>query len=244
MGKTIFITGGSGYIGRTLIALALSQGYTVTALSRSPSSDTLLTSLGAAPIRGDLTTLSILTSSAAASDIVISIADALASDHSLPQTERFRINDAANNALAAGLTGTGKPLITTGGSLHAAALPDHSLTDETSPGWPEGHWAAFDLGGVQRRWLDMGVRVCQVRLAPYVYGRGGSGVGLFMKMWAQAGQGMVIDGGAMWTTTVHVDDAVRLYLLVAEKGRAGESCKCACVCVGIKANIGVRQCNG
>jgi nucleoside-diphosphate-sugar epimerase len=69
-------------------------------------------------------------------------------------------------------------------------------------------------------------------------------VGLFMKMWAQAGQGMVIDGGAMWTTTVHVDDAVRLYLLAAEKGGAGESCKCACVCVGIKANIGVRQCNG
>lgn len=227
MGKTIFITGGSGYIGRTLIALALTRGYSVTALSRTPASDTLLSSLGATPIRGDLSTLSVLSSSAAAADIVISIADALASDYSLPRSERFRINDAANNALAEGLQGTGKALVLTGGSLHAAALPDHELTDETSPGWPEGHWAAFDLGGVQQRWLDLGVRVCQVRLAPYVYGRGGSGVGLFMKMWAQAGEGMVVDGGAMYTTTVHVDDAVELYLLVAEKGRAGQSCECA-----------------
>ncbi|KAF3036854.1 hypothetical protein E8E12_008093 [Didymella heteroderae] len=223
MGKAIFITGGSGYIGRTLIALALSRGYTVTALSRTPSSDTTLSSLGARPIRGDLSTLSILTERAAQADIVISIADALASDHSMSRTERFRINDAANNALAEGLKGTGKALVLTGGSLHAAALPNHELTDESSPGWPEGHWAAFNLGGIQQRWLDMGVRVCQVRLAPYVYGRGGSGVGLFMKMWAQAGQGMVVDGGAMCTTTVHVDDAVRLYLLVAEKGRKGES---------------------
>lgn len=237
MGKTIFITGGSGYIGRTLIALALTRGYTVTALSRSPSSDNLLASLGATPIRGDLTTLSILTSSAAVSDVVISIADALASDFSLPRSERFRINDAANAALAQGLAGTGKPLVLTGGSLYAAALPDHVFTDETSPGWPEGHWAAFDLGGVKQRWLDMGVRVCQMRLAPYVYGRGGSGVGLFMKMWAQAGQGMVVDGGAMWTTTVHVDDAVELYLLVAEKGRAGQRCECACLYVKMATNV-------
>jgi nucleoside-diphosphate-sugar epimerase len=225
MSKSIFITGGSGYIGRTLIVHALTHGYTVTALSRTPHSDTTLSSLGATPVRGDLSTLSVLTAQAARADIVISIADAIAGDYSMSTTERFRINDAANNALAEGMQGTGKALVLTGGSLHAAALPDHELTDEASPGWPEGHWAAFNLGGIQRKWLDMRVRVCQVRLAPYVYGRGGSGVGLFMKMWAQAGQGMVVDGGAMCTTTVHVDDAVGLYLLVAERGRAGESCE-------------------
>ena len=225
MGKIIFITGGSGYIGRTLIVLAISRGYTVHALSRTPASDDTLLALGATPIRGDMTTLPVLTARAALADIVISIADSLSSDYSLPRTERFRINNEANNALVEGLAGTEKVLVTTGGSLHAAALPSHDLTDESSPGWPEGHWAAFNLGGIQQSWLDSGIRVCQVRLAPYVYGRGGSGVGLFMKMWAGAGRGMVVDGGAMWTMTVHVDDAVELYLLVAEKGRAGESCE-------------------
>ncbi|KAF3051172.1 hypothetical protein E8E11_010813 [Didymella keratinophila] len=145
MDKTIFITGGSGYVGRTLIALALSRGYTVHALSRSPRSDTILLSLGATPIRGDLTSLPTLTTSASQADIVISIADSLSSDYSLPRSERFRINNAANNALAEGLAGTGKALVTTGGSLHAAALPNHEMTDESSPGWAEGHWAAFNL---------------------------------------------------------------------------------------------------
>lgn len=225
MGKTIFMTGGSGYIGSTLITAALSHGYTITALSRTPASDSTLLSLGATPIRGSLTTLPILTAQAALADIVISIADSIASDYSISKAERFRINNAANDALAEGLKGSGKPLILTGGSLHAAADPEGGETDETSPGWPEGHWAAFDLGGIQQRYIDMGVRVCQVRLAPYVYGRGGSGIGLFMKMWAKAGQGMVVDGGGKYTTMVQVDDAVGLYLLVAEKGRAGEACE-------------------
>lgn len=225
MGRSLFVTGGSGYIGRTLIAHALDNGHTVTALSRTPTSDTVLSFLGATPVRGSLTTLSILTAQAAHADVVVSIADSISSDFSISTSERFRINDAANDALAEGLRGTGKALVLTGGSLRAAALPDGGLTDESSPGWPEGHWAAFDLGGIQQRWINMGVRVCQVRLAPYVYGRGGSGVGLFMKMWAKGGAGMTVDGGEKRTTTVHVDDAVALYLLVAEKGRAGESCE-------------------
>lgn len=225
MPKSIFITGGSGYIGSTLITHAIASGYTVTALSRTPTSDTKLLSLGATPIRGDLTTHSILTAQAMLADIVISIADSIASDYSISKAERLRINNAANDALAEGLEGSGNPLILTGGSLYAAALPDGGLTDESSSGWPDGHWAAFDLGGVQQRYIDMGVRVCQVRLAPYVYGRGGSGVGLFMKMWTKGGAGMTVDGGSKYTTTVHVDDVVRLYLLVAEKGRMGEICE-------------------
>jgi hypothetical protein len=46
-----------------------------------------------------------------------------------------------------------------------------------------------------------------------------------MGMWSKQGEGMVIDGGGMRTTAVSVDDACRLYLLVAEKGRAGEICE-------------------
>jgi nucleoside-diphosphate-sugar epimerase len=67
-----------------------------------------------------------------------------------------------------------------------------------------------------------GVRVCCIRLAPYVYGRGGSGIKLFMNMWAQGDAGIYVDEGKARTTSVHVEDAARLYLLLAKKGRAGE----------------------
>ncbi|KZM22238.1 uncharacterized protein EKO05_0011346 [Ascochyta rabiei] len=222
MSQSLFITGGSGYIGSTLISHAAASGYTITALSRTPESDAKLSSLGAVPIRGDLSTLDVLTREASRADVVISIADSLASDYSISKEERFRVNDAANDALAQGLEGSGKPLLLTGGSLSAAADPEGRETDETSPKWPVDHWLHLDREEPTKRYVGMGVRVCHIRLAPYVYGRGGSGVKLFMGMWNQAGAGMKVDGGAKRTTAVHVDDAVRLYLLVAEKGGAGE----------------------
>lgn len=229
MAKSIFVTGGSGYIGLTLISHAIASGFSVTALSRSPASDAKLSSLGAVPIRGELSTLELLTSEAGKADVVISLADSLASDYSISKEDRFRINDAANDALAEGLRGSGKPLLLTAGSLSAAADPQGRETDEASPGWPAGHWLHLDREDLTKKYLDMGVRICQIRLAPYVYGRGGSGVGLFMGMWSQAGSGMKVGDGAKHTTVVHVDDAVRLYLLVAEKGKAGEVCKSNCL---------------
>ncbi|KAL1603337.1 hypothetical protein SLS59_004433 [Nothophoma quercina] len=240
MTKSVFITGGSGYIGSTLITHAIAAGYTITALSRTPTSDVKLSSLGAAPVRGDITNLSVLAQEASRADIVISIADSLAGNFHISKAERFEINDTANDALATGLAsgatsgvadgsrkerGTDRCLILTGGTLFSAPNPAGGETDESSPGWPAGHWADFELGAISQSWVNAGIRVCTVRLAPYVYGRGGSGVGLFMGMWRKQGEGMVIDGGKRVSTSVHVDDAVRLYLAVAERGRAGEICE-------------------
>ncbi|KAF2624725.1 NAD(P)-binding protein, partial [Macroventuria anomochaeta] len=207
MPKSMFITGGSGYIGSCLIAHAIASSYTVTALSRTPTSDTKLSALGATPVRGSLSSHAILTAQASKADIVVSIADSITGDYSISKEERFRINDAANDALAEGLRGTGKALVLTSGSLIAAA-DEGRETDESSS---------------NKKYVGMGVRACHILLAPYVYGRGGSGVGLFMGMWKRAGSGMKVDGGEKYTTVVHVDDAVRLYLLVAERGGAGEA---------------------
>jgi len=61
-----------------------------------------------------------------------------------------------------------------------------------------------------------------VRIAPFTYGRGGSGIARFMGMAKNMGGLPTVNGGANRTTTVHVDDAVRLVLLAVEKGEAGE----------------------
>ena len=52
--KNIFITGGSGFVGRNLIPMLIENGYSVKALARSTSSSNLLKSLGATIINGDL----------------------------------------------------------------------------------------------------------------------------------------------------------------------------------------------
>jgi nucleoside-diphosphate-sugar epimerase len=221
--KTIFITGGSGYIGSRIITHAIADGYTVRALSRSEVSDQKLTSIGATPVRGNLESLDVLTAEAQA-DIVITLADAIADNYAIPMEERMRINNGAVFALAKGLEGTNKPLVFTSGSLYVGADPEGKEMDEASPPWETSPF--HTPGGVEEHLLSLkekGIRVCCVRLAPWVYGRGGSGVALFMNIFGAKGEMVYVGDGTSCTTTVDVDDAARLYLLVAEKGRSGEA---------------------
>ncbi|KAL5386742.1 hypothetical protein PMIN04_010213 [Paraphaeosphaeria minitans] len=191
MSKTFFITGGSGYIGSVIIEYAVAQGYSVTALPRSESSDFKLRALGANPVRGDLKSLEVLRAEASKADIVINVADAIASDFNISQDERWATNYAANDALAAGVKGTDKPLIITSGAMIAQPHPQDEETDENSPGWPQGHLYARGFESRKQTYLDQGIRVCYVRLAPYVYGRGGSGVRLYMDSFAPRRQGFL-----------------------------------------------------
>jgi uncharacterized protein YbjT (DUF2867 family) len=127
--KSLFITGGSGYIGSQVISTFLSAGYTVTALSRSDESAAHLRSLGATPVSGDLKSHDVLTAEAAKADVVVAIADAIAREFGkmLP-AERFAINNAATKALAEGLKGSGKPLILTSGTAYAKTDPNGEVS--------------------------------------------------------------------------------------------------------------------
>jgi len=50
----IFVTGGSGFVGGAAIKHLVAQGHTVRAMSRSEKSDTVISALGATPVRCDL----------------------------------------------------------------------------------------------------------------------------------------------------------------------------------------------
>jgi nucleoside-diphosphate-sugar epimerase len=221
--KSIFILGASGYIGSTITEFAIASGYTVCGLSRSETSDAKLLALGATPIRGDLHSLDVLTREAAAADITINLADALiGSGYTMSVEERNKIAIAALDAIVAGMKGSGKALIVSSGSLAAAADPEGKETNEESPAWPEGHpfRQAAEVHALAAK--ELGIRVCAIRLAPFVYGRGGSGVKILLATFAGAGKAFWVGEGKAFVTSVHVDDAARLYLLAAEKGRAGE----------------------
>jgi uncharacterized protein YbjT (DUF2867 family) len=72
----IFLTGGSGFVGRALIARALSDGRSVAALTRSPQSAALAGGLGATPVQGDLDDVPAMVSGMDGCDAVIHAAAA------------------------------------------------------------------------------------------------------------------------------------------------------------------------
>ncbi|KAI1771511.1 putative NAD dependent epimerase/dehydratase [Hypoxylon cercidicola] len=220
--QRIFMTGASGYVGSVITEFAVAEGYEVYGLSRSETSDEKLRKLGAVPVRGDLSSLDVLRREAAAADVVIHLADPFTYDLSKGYDPVIKAQAAVADAFADSLKGTDKVLLTTGGALMAASDPNGGETDETTPApeeeiIPRGQVEKYDLSLAER-----GVRVATIRLAPFVYGRGGSAIRMLMKLGAQNGYVLCVDEGKAHTMTVHVDDAARLYLLAAKKARAGE----------------------
>jgi nucleoside-diphosphate-sugar epimerase len=56
----VFVTGGTGLIGSTVVAELLGNGHTVLVLARSASSATALRTVGAETIRGDLAVIRVI----------------------------------------------------------------------------------------------------------------------------------------------------------------------------------------
>jgi nucleoside-diphosphate-sugar epimerase len=217
------MTGANGYIGSVITEFAIAEGYHVTGLSRSEKGDSKLLSLGATPVRGDLSSHSVLTRESAKADIVIHLADALAQNIDKDYSAVVAIDNAAVDAIAEGLKGSGKVFIDTSGSLVTAADPNGGETNEESPLWEKPINRRADCEKYALKQCEKGIKAMAIRLAPYVYGRGGSGVRLFMSRAVPAGEFIYVDDGSTRVTTVHVDDAARLYLLAIKKGKAGEA---------------------
>ncbi|PYI08871.1 oxidoreductase domain-containing protein, partial [Aspergillus sclerotiicarbonarius CBS 121057] len=235
--KTLFLTGGSGFLGRVLIPLALSptHNYTIRALSRSATSDATLLSLGAIPIRGDLTSHTLLRSESHLADAVIHLATAYEFGKHATYDEVKDIDMEAIDAMMQGLSeshkrhegeGKEKAFITTSGTLVVQSDPNGKETNETSPLDPN---PINTRGEVETHVLSSnhphshrGIKPISIRLAPYVHGHGGSGIRRWMELAAAMNQVICVGDGGNRITAVHVEDAAEVYLLAVERGRGGE----------------------
>lgn len=118
----VFVTGASGHVGSALVPELLSAGHEVVGLARSDASAAALAERGARVRRGDLDDLDGLRAAAAEADGVVH----LAFKHDLMASGEFAsavdADLSALEALGEALAGTGKPLVSTSGTLMFAGL--------------------------------------------------------------------------------------------------------------------------
>ena len=116
----VFITGASGHIATAVIPELISHGHQVVGLARSDASAETVAAMGAEVRRGDLDDLDGLAAAAAEADGVIH----LAFKHEAMRTGDFMgaidSDMAAHHAIGNALVGSGKPFVSTGGTLMLA----------------------------------------------------------------------------------------------------------------------------
>jgi nucleoside-diphosphate-sugar epimerase len=217
----VFVTGASGHIGSAVVPELLQAGHQVVGLARSDSSAEVLTAAGAEIHRGDLDDLDGLRAAAGAADGVIH----LAFRHDLMGAGDFpgavAVDFAAIKALASALEGTGKPLVTSSGTLMLsfAGITGRPGTEaDFAPGGPRVDAENFVTG-----LAGSGVRSSIVRLPPIVHSSldHHGFTHILIGIARQAGvSGYVGDGANRWPS-VHTLDAARVYRLALENAPAG-----------------------
>src|SRR3954467_7950788 len=136
----VFVTGGTGQTGPAVVAELVAAGHTITGLARSDTAAARLETLGATPHRGSLDDLDSLRRGAAAADGVLHMA--YGGDYADPD-DLIRRDRAAIEALGQALAGSGRPFVSTSGTL---VMKAGRISAEQDPPDPNSV-AAFRIPG-------------------------------------------------------------------------------------------------
>jgi nucleoside-diphosphate-sugar epimerase len=217
----VFVTGASGHIGSAVVPELLAAGHQVVGLARSDSSAAALTAAGAEVRRGDLGDLDGLRDAAAAADGVVH----LAFKHEAMRSGDFAGAVGADlhaiEAIGAALNGSGKPFVSTSGTLmltFAGNMGRAGTEEDVLEAGPR-----IDAENTVVALAGRGVRSSVVRLPPLVHstldhhGFGPTLIGIARETGVA---GYVGDGANRWPA-VHTLDAARAYRLALESAPAG-----------------------
>jgi nucleoside-diphosphate-sugar epimerase len=217
----VLVTGASGHIGSAVVPELLKAGHEVVGLARSEGSASALEASGAEVRRGDLDDLDGLRDAAVNVDGVIH----LAFKHEAMQAGEFagavESDLRAIEAIGSALEGSGKPFVSTSGTLMLAfgGIAGRAGTEaDAIEGGPR-----VDAENTVVALAEQGVRSSVLRLPPLVHssldhhGFGPTLIGIARE---KGVSGYVGDGANRWPA-VHTLDAARAYRLALEGAQPG-----------------------
>lgn len=219
----VFVTGGSGYVGRNLIRGLVSRGHQVRALARSDASVKTVEGLGAVAVRGDLLDEKALGAGLRGCEWLVHAAADTGQTSGNAAQERINIDGTRLLFRLARAQGVRRGVHVSTEAVLADGRPLVRV-DETRQ-FPEKFAGGYSRSKAlaEQAALDgngggLDVMVVRPRM---VWGRDDTTLmPAFIKA-AQSGQLAWIDGGRFLTSTTHVDNLVHALVLALEKGRAG-----------------------
>ncbi|MGO4300107.1 NAD-dependent epimerase/dehydratase family protein [Leifsonia sp. RAF41] len=205
----ILLTGATGFIGSSVLPRLLDDGHSVTALVRDADKAAAVEAAGATALIGDAADGRLVEQASRQSDGVIHLASGKDVDAVLVP------------AVLAGLAGSGKPFVHTGGIWTYGSNDDIA---EDSPVDPPALTAwRGDAEALVRAASDVRGTVV---VPSIVYGYGKGLPNVIVDAPRDSGTvpslRLIGDGSQHWAT-VHVDDLAALYVLALENGTAGST---------------------
>ncbi|HEY6749569.1 MAG TPA: NAD-dependent epimerase/dehydratase family protein [Mycobacteriales bacterium] len=224
--RTVFVTGGAGFIGRTLLDALTDRGETVVALAGSAAEAETVAAHGAIPVRGDLSDLDVLTAGMRGAELVVHAACQVRGGWSaLDQLRRVNVDGSRTVLQAARSAGVPRLVLL---SSDQVVLGDRPLVgaDESWP-YPDRYVGPFAATKAEAEQLVLAAstpELATVAVRPrLVWGAGDTGLLPRLLAAVRSGRLRWVDGGAHLTSTTHVRNAVEGVLAAADRGRGGRA---------------------
>jgi nucleoside-diphosphate-sugar epimerase len=221
---TVFVTGGSGFVGRNLIRHLRARGDTVRALARSDAAAAAVQAAGAQPVRGDLEDFRALREGLSGCEVVY---HAAAEVNEWGPRERFhQVNVAGTQNLltAARAAGVRKfvhvstEAVLCDGSPLKNVNEGRPLPARPLPRYPETKGLA-EKCVLEANSPQMETVVIRPRL---IWGAGDTTLLPQLIEGVRTGRFMWVNGGSFLTSTTHVDNVCEGLMLAADRGRGGQ----------------------
>ena len=222
-----FITGGSGFIGRSLITKLVNRGYEVRALARSKRSLVIVESLGAIPVKGDLGDIEVMKKAMQGCDLVFHVAGQYKYGFRGTQNMDFVNVQGTENVLKTAWD-AGVPKILYTSTIATLGDTKGQVVDENffqGPPWRNDYdrtkWLAHHE--VALPLIKQGAPII-ILMPGAVYGPGDTSmVHDLMWFYYKGALKYFFPGTDTRLAFAHVDDTAEGHILAAEKGKIGES---------------------
>ena len=221
---TIFVTGGSGFLGRTFIGEAIARGLRVRALARSPAAAAAVKTAGAEPVQGALDDVESMCSGMDGCDVVFHAGAVV--DEWGPESLFRQVNVVGTQNVLEAARRAGVPRLVHVSTIAVLAGPGPLVNiDEKAPRpvKPYGLYA-LTKGRAEEVVLSAnssGLATIVVRPG-FVWGRGDTSVLPKIVEAVHKGRFRWIAGGRFLASATHVRNVCEALFLAAERGRPGE----------------------